>query len=54
MAEHLLNEGYKDASAVIIGAVLEDSLSTQFLGKDRDTEAIRNLILLSTRRRDTN
>ena len=26
MAEHLLNVGYKDASAVIIGAVLEDSL----------------------------
>jgi hypothetical protein len=26
MAEHLLNEGYKDASAVILGAVLEDSL----------------------------
>ena len=26
MGEHLLNEGYKDASAVILGAVLEDSL----------------------------
>ena len=26
MAEHLLNEGYKDAAAVILGAVLEDSL----------------------------
>ncbi|WP_420426818.1 hypothetical protein [Algiphilus sp.] len=26
MAEHLLNEGYKDASAVVLGAVLEDSL----------------------------
>lgn len=26
MAEYLLNEGYKDASAVILGAVLEDSL----------------------------
>jgi len=26
MGEYLLNEGYKDASAVIIGAVLEDSL----------------------------
>lgn len=26
MAEHLLNEGYKDASAVLLGAVLEDSL----------------------------
>lgn len=26
MAEHLLDEGYKDASAVILGAVLEDSL----------------------------
>jgi hypothetical protein len=26
MAEHLLSEGYKDASAVTIGAVLEDSL----------------------------
>jgi len=26
MGEYLLNEGYKDAAAVIIGAVLEDSL----------------------------
>ncbi len=26
MAEHLLEEGYKDASAVLLGAVLEDSL----------------------------
>ncbi len=26
MSEHLLNEGYKDAAAVIIGAVLEDGL----------------------------
>ncbi|MGC2457044.1 MAG: hypothetical protein WA435_03505 [Gallionellaceae bacterium] len=26
MAEHLLGEGYKDASAVLLGAVLEDSL----------------------------
>lgn len=26
MAEHLLKEGYKDAAAVIIGAILEDSL----------------------------
>lgn len=26
MAEHLLREGYKDAAAVILGAVLEDSL----------------------------
>jgi hypothetical protein len=26
MAEHLLQEGYKDASAVLLGAVLEDSL----------------------------
>ena len=26
MAEHLLGEGYKDAAAVILGAVLEDSL----------------------------
>ena len=26
MAEYLLNEGYKDASAVLIGGVLEDSL----------------------------
>lgn len=26
MAEHLLNEGYKDACAVILGAVLEDTL----------------------------
>lgn len=26
MAEHLLNEGYKDAAAVVLGAVLEDSL----------------------------
>lgn len=26
MGEHLLNEGYKDAAAVILGAVLEDSL----------------------------
>jgi len=26
MAEHLLNEGYEDASAVLIGGVLEDSL----------------------------
>jgi hypothetical protein len=26
MAEHLLNEGYKDAAAVLFGAVLEDSL----------------------------
>jgi hypothetical protein len=26
MAEHLVNEGYKDAAAVLLGAVLEDSL----------------------------
>lgn len=26
MAEHLLNEGYKDAAAVLLGAILEDSL----------------------------
>jgi hypothetical protein len=26
MAEHLLHEGYKDAAAVLLGAVLEDSL----------------------------
>lgn len=26
MSEHLLNEGYKDAAAVILGSVLEDSL----------------------------
>ena len=26
MGEHLLNEGYKDAAAVIIGSVLEDGL----------------------------
>ena len=26
MGEYLLNEGYKDASAVIVGAVLEDGL----------------------------
>jgi hypothetical protein len=26
MAEHLLSEGYKDAAAVMIGGVLEDSL----------------------------
>ena len=26
MAEHLLTEGYKDASAVLLGGVLEDSL----------------------------
>ena len=26
MAEHLLKEGYKDAAAVIVGSVLEDSL----------------------------
>jgi hypothetical protein len=26
MGEHLLNEGYKDAAAVIIGTVLEDSV----------------------------
>ena len=26
MAEYLLNEGYKDASAVLLGAVLEDAL----------------------------
>ena len=26
MAEHLLGEGYKDAAAVILGAVLEDTL----------------------------
>ncbi|SRR6266498_2216748 len=26
MAEHLLDEGYKDAAAVLLGAVLEDSL----------------------------
>jgi len=26
MAEHLLNEGYKDAAAVLLGAVIEDSL----------------------------
>jgi hypothetical protein len=40
MAEHLLSEGYKDASAVLIGGVLEDTL--------RKLSAANNLPLLTT------
>lgn len=40
MAEHLLSEGYKDASAVLIGGVLEDTL--------RKLSASNNLPLLTT------
>ena len=40
MAEHLLAEGYKDASAVLIGGVLEDTL--------RKLSASNNLPLLTT------
>jgi hypothetical protein len=40
MAEHLLSEGYKDASAVMIGGVLEDTL--------RKLSASNNLPLLTT------
>jgi hypothetical protein len=37
MAEHLLNEGYKDAAAVILGAVLEDSLRKLSIGRGLPT-----------------
>jgi hypothetical protein len=40
MAEHLLSEGYKDASAVLIGGVLEDTL--------RKLSASNDLPLLAT------
>jgi hypothetical protein len=40
MAEHLLSEGYKDASAVLIGGVLEDTL--------RKLNASNDLPLLTT------
>jgi hypothetical protein len=33
MAEYLLNEGYKDAAAVLLGAVLEDSLRKLAVGR---------------------
>jgi hypothetical protein len=33
MSEHLLNEGYKDAAAVILGATLEDSLRKVAAGR---------------------
>jgi hypothetical protein len=37
MSEYLLNEGYKDAAAVIIGSVLEDSLRKLASSKGIDT-----------------
>jgi hypothetical protein len=40
MAEHLLSEGYKDASAVLVGGVLEDTL--------RKLSVSNNLPLLTT------
>ncbi len=40
MAEYLLNEGYKDAAAVLFGAVLEDSL--------RKLSAVRGLPTITT------
>jgi len=36
MSEHLLGEGYKDAAAVIIGGVLEDSLRKLAVSNDID------------------
>jgi len=39
MAEHLLNEGYKDAAAVLLGAVLEDSLRKLTNGRGLPTTA---------------
>ena len=37
MAEYLLNEGYKDASAVLLGAVLEDALRKTSDARGLDT-----------------
>lgn len=37
MGEHLLKEGYKDASAVIIGSVLEDTLRKLCVSNEIDT-----------------
>lgn len=37
MAEHLLREGYKDAAAVLLGAVLEDSLRSIAMAKGLPT-----------------
>jgi hypothetical protein len=37
MAEYLLNEGYKDAAAVLLGAVLEDSLRKLAVGRGVST-----------------
>lgn len=39
MSEHLLNEGYKDAAAVILGAILEDSLRKLADGSEVSTTA---------------
>lgn len=40
MSEHLLGEGYKDAAAVILGAVLEDSLRKLADGSGISTTAV--------------
>jgi hypothetical protein len=40
MAEHLLNEGYKEAAAVILGAVLEDSLRKLSDGNELPTVGV--------------
>lgn len=42
MAEHLLEEGYKDASAVIAGSALESHLRKMCLKNSLDTELTKN------------
>lgn len=42
MAEHLLNEGYKDPAAVIIGSTLETHLRELCKSNDIDTEIIKS------------
>jgi hypothetical protein len=45
MAEHLLNEGYKDAAAVLLGAVLEDSLRKLSLSRELSTTSAHGKLL---------
>jgi hypothetical protein len=40
MAEHLLNEGYKDAAAVLLGATLEDSLRKVAITRSIETASV--------------
>ena len=47
MAEHLLNEGYKDAAAVLLGAVLEDSLRKLSLNRELSTTSMHGKLLTS-------